>query len=554
MPIHHGFVNGYRRVERVYVRLLNWSLSHKALTILIGFLFFLSGFPLLSLLNKGFVPPLDRGEVDVYVELPPDAPLERTLKKFEEVEKKLQALGDVELTFYSAGRVWGSFVLGGSTEQSNIGIMQIKMVPKSKRRGYWYMWGPIPVFNRVTSFDLTEEARALVSEIPGAKITAAPAGMSGGGAGQHPVQLSFTDPDASRLTEVAERAREILEKIPGAVNVDTTERPGKLELAIKPDIDRMSQLGVNPALTGQVLRILYEGVNFGRYREMGEEYDIRLVYPESSRRNLSTIKAFKIYSPELRDNVSLDSVANITLTRGASAIQHRDKVRSIDVYADLEKGYGAGDVLRQWRLALKRENVIPETTKVTAVGESRRFGEMIQEFTKALILGIIFTYMVLASQFNSYKHPFTIMMSVPVSMTGALLLLYLTGKGFNLMSFLGIVMLVGLVTKNAILLVDFANQARERGLEINEALADAGLKRLRPIIMTTLTTIVGVLPTAFGLGEGSDFRSPLAVSVIGGLIFSTLLTLVLVPAVYSVVEEVGFRRGKARTPKSAPSL
>lgn len=546
IPIHLRFIKGYERVERSYLYILRWALSHRLLTIAIAGIFVLSWFPLLSLLDKGFFPPLDQGEVAIYVELPPDAPLERTLAKFEEIEEKVKSLSDIELTFYSAGRVWGGFVFGGTPEQSNIGVMQLKMVPKGERSGYWYMWGPIPVYNRVSSFDLVEEARKVVSEVPGAKITVVAGGLHGGGGAQHPVQLSFTDPDPTRLVEVAGKAKEILASIPGVANADWTQRPGKLELAINPDLERMSQLRMDPSATGYALRILYEGVQFGSYREKGEEYDIRLIYPESARRDISSIKAIKLYSPELKRNVSLDTISTISLLRGASSIQHRDRIQSIDVFSDLEKGYGAGDVLRKWRSLLKKQEVIPETTKVTAVGESRRFGEMIQEFTKALILGIIFTYMVLASQFNSFKHPFTIMMSVPLSSTGALLLLYLTGKGFNLMSFLGIVMLVGLVTKNAILLVDFANQARERGLGVKEALLDAGLKRLRPIIMTTLTTIAGLLPVAFGLGEGADFRSPLAISVIGGLIFSTLLTLVLVPVIYTLVEGLRRKTGTAR--------
>ena len=203
---------------------------------------------------------------------------------------------------------------------------------------------------------------------------------------------------------------------------------------------------------------------------------------------------------------------------------------------------GSGNVVAQWRAAMSKEKAIPPSTSVTAIGEADMIGEMFEQFLTALFLGILFSYMVLASLFNSYKHPFTIMLSVPLATTGALLFVVVTGKSFNMMSFLGIIMLTGLVTKNVILLIDFANQARRRGESVDDALVLAGLRRMRPILMTSFTTIVALLPVAFGLGEGADFRSPLAIAVIGGMSFSTALTLVVIPVVYSLIEGRGIAR------------
>jgi HAE1 family hydrophobic/amphiphilic exporter-1 len=311
----------------------------------------------------------------------------------------------------------------------------------------------------------------------------------------------------------------------------------------------MAQLEITPAQLGQMLLIFYTGEQFSSYREAGEEYDITLIFPESLRRNLQSVKSLTVYSTSLKKSIALDSIADISLGQGPSVIQHLNKIRSIDVFCDVKQGSAGGSILSLWQAAMAKESVIPPTMQVTAQGESKMLGEMFQQFFIAIILGIIFTYMVLASQFNSYKHPFTIMMTVPLATTGTILTIIATGKSLNLMTFLGIVMLIGLVTKNGILLVDFTNQAREQGMSITDALVTAGVRRMRPILMTSFTTILALLPTAFSLSEGADMRSPLAVAVIGGMMFSTPLTLVVIPVVYSIIENIG--RHKKDAPPEA---
>ncbi len=543
--IHKSFVGGYAGVEELYTRVLRWALRKRAIVVTVGVVFFLLAIPLFAISQVRFLPEMDHGRFQVFIELPVEATLESTDEVIREVERTVASLPEIDSVLSVVGMTFGGFM--GGREQGNIGQVFGVLKEKGERKFHLRWWGIVPVPYRYTDMDVAEMAREKLKDISGAKISVSTEQME---AGAHPIELVFSDPDYQRLKRVTKEAQEILSSIPGTINVDNTERPGKLQLAIKPKLERMAQLGITPAELGQYLRILYEGIDFSKYREAGEEYDIVLMLPESERRNLLSVRSIKINSPKLNQPIALETIADISLSQAPSIIQRFDRVRSIDVYADVAKGVGTGTVIAKWQAEMKAQGIIPPTTKVTPIGEADMIKEMFEQFLLALFLGVIFSYMVLASQFNSYKHPLTIMMSVPLATTGSLLFIVALGKSFNLMSFLGIVMLTGLVTKNAILLVDFANQARARGEGIEDALVSAGTRRMRPILMTSFTTIFALLPVAFGLGEGADFRSPLAISVIGGMLFSTLLTLVIVPVAYSIVDQIGLKRGEA-TPRKA---
>ncbi len=543
-PIHQSFLSVYGRVENWYGRFLRTALRRRASVIVVALGVFLCAIPLFMLVQVSLEPDFDAGQFVINVELPVEATLERTDGIVKQVEQAAMGVPETESVLSVVGMTFGGFM--GNQNQSNLAMLFCKMKDKDERQLRLRWWGIIPVPYKYSPQDLVEIAREHVSGIAGAKITVS-AGQEEAG---HPVELVFSDHDYDRLKRVTRRAQELLAAIPGTISVDNSERTGKLELRIKPRLTEMSHLGITPVELGQYLRILYEGEEFSTYREDGEEYDITLQLPEALRHDLQSVKSLKILSPRLGEPVALETIADIELAQGPSIIQHSDRVRSINVYADVERGVGSGNVLAQWRAAMSREDVIPRTTTVTAIGEADMIGDMFRQFLLALFLGILFSYMVLASLFNSFKHPLIIQLSVPLATTGALLFIVVTGKSFNLMSFLGIIMLTGLVTKNAILLIDFANQARAKGESVESALVLAGLRRMRPILMTSFTTVAALLPVAFGLGEGADFRSPLAVAVIGGMIFSTALTLVVIPAVYSLVEGRG---GGPPAPKPEPA-
>jgi len=539
MAIHYGFARFYEWLQGFYTRVLDAALRRPGTVIFWAAVFFLLTFPVLMVMQKGFMPSYDTGTFQITIELPVESSLQRTDAKVQEVEELLTGLPEVKGYLSMVGQSVGG-VMMSIAGQTNLATIAVVMPPKKERKLHLRWWGFIPVPYKYTQSDLIEMMRQRVKSVAGAKITVSAVAEMGQRAA--PVQLSFTDPDYEKLKRVTARAQKILAGIPGTVNVDNSERAGKLELSIRPRRDRLAELGMNPAMLGQTLRVLYHGATFSTYREGGEEYDITLVFPESSRYELASLRSLKLWSPALQEPISLETVADLELTQAPAAIQHYNKIRSIDVYADVLPGVGGGSVLNEWRRRMKQENVLPVTTSTTALGEARMYGKMMAQFTLALILGIIFTYMVLASQFNSYRHPFTIMMSLPLAVTGALFFLLICGKGFDTMGFLGIILLMGLVTKNAILLVDFTNQARARGLDLVDALKDAGSKRLRPILMTSFATIAALLPTAISMREGADFRSPLSVAVIGGMFFSTALTLIVIPVVYMLVDRLSVRR------------
>ena len=537
--VHKGFVHIYERIEAWYGRFLRKVLDRRAIVLIVALLFFLCAIPIFMLLQVGFMPEMDQGRFQATIELPVEATLERTDEVVSQVEDLVGGLPEVKNVLSVIGMTFGSLM--GSQEQTNVGMVFGVMKDKPERKLRLRWWGIIPVPYRYTCYDLVEIARREVKKIPGAKISVVVEAEGGG----HQIELVFSDPDYEKLRQVTEKAEELLREIPGTVNVDNSERPGKLELRIKPHLSRMAQLGITPIELGEYMRVLYEGIGFSKYREGGEEYDITLILPDAARADLQSVRSLKINSPKLGSPVALESVADIELAQGPSTIQHSNRIRSINVYADVAQGVGSGSVIAKWQAMMNEQDIIPPTTEVTPIGEADMIGEMFEQFLLALFLGILFSYMVLASQFNSYKHPFTIMMSVPLATTGALLFVLVTGKSFNMMSFLGLIMLTGLVTKNAILLIDFANQARARGESIKDALVSAGLRRMRPILMTAFTTIAALLPVAFGLGEGADFRSPLAVAVIGGIFFSTALTLVVIPVAYTLIEQLGSKRKPA---------
>ncbi len=276
-PIHISFLTAYLAVERWYEGFLRDALKRRALVLIIAFGFFLFTIPLLSLVPVGFMPPSDEGTFSVFVELPVEAPMESTDAIVRKVEAQVRELPEVDSVVALVGSSAGGFLFGGAS-QSNVGQVMAVMNDKKDRKLRWRWWGIIPVPYRYTSMDLIEMTRTMFSDIPGAKITGSAEGEAGG---QHAVQLSFADADYERLKKVTARAQELLAAIPGAVNADNSERPGKLEIRVIPNLQKMAQLGFSPAQLGMYLRILYNGEQFSSYREGGEEYDITLIFPAS---------------------------------------------------------------------------------------------------------------------------------------------------------------------------------------------------------------------------------------------------------------------------------
>jgi len=341
------------------------------------------------------------------------------------------------------------------------------------------------------------------------------------------------------MDEFLTRARQI----PGLINVDTDLKVDKPELEISYDRDRAEDLGVAIADISGTLQTLLGGQRVGTFTRDSKLYNVLLQLDDEDRATPSDMTNIYVRGRD-DEQVKLDAVARINESVGPTQLSHFDRVRSFTLTASLIPGFTLGAAVDSLN-ALAAE-VLPRGSTTALAGESRELEETGNALYFAFILALIVVYMVLAAQFESLIHPLTVLMSVPLAVTGALVTLMITGSTLNLFSQIGMILLVGLGTKNSILLVEYANQLKERGMDTLDAVLEAGRIRLRPILMTSVATIIAMMPIALGLGAGSASRRPLGYVIVGGMLFSTVLTLFLVPVVYVLLDAVRVRVGRRR--------
>ncbi len=517
-------------IERGYRAVLRLALRQRVLTLVVSFAALISSCTLISQVPMEFIPVEDRAQFSIDVEMPAGTALDATTEVIEAIAKDVrdQAPG-VENTFVT--------VAGGAQGQSNIGKVQVNMISTLKRR--------------FTQQDLMAWARDRYKPLldRGLKISVNQIDAVGGDGGfkSQPIQFSLRGKDMPTLIKAAEDLKAELRKIKGFVDIDSTYRGGKPQLEINPNRAAAAELGVPVAQIATTLRTLVARDKVTEYKEGVDLYEVKLTLPPQVEAELSTLSNLTVRSTG-NQLVALGSVVDVERGLGPSQIERQARMRQITILAGLD-GLALGDASVMVEEASRR--VVPESivTETTGMGQvmAESFGYMII----ALILAIVLVYMILAAQFESLIHPFTIMLSLPFSVIGAFGGLYLTGKTLSIFSMIGLIMLMGLVTKNAILLVDFANKKKAEGLSTRDALLAAGPIRLRPILMTTMAMILGMMPVALALGEGGETRAAMAIVVIGGLITSTLLTLVVVPVGYSLVEGLRDRMfGSGKPPRA----
>jgi HAE1 family hydrophobic/amphiphilic exporter-1 len=405
---------------------------------------------------------------------------------------------------------------GGKQGQINKGAIQVNLVPVKEREA--------------SQSELMSWLRQRYAKMAPAKISISEIGMGGGPS--QPIQLLIRGDNLDELAAVADKLAAELKLLPGFVDVDTSHRGGKPEVAIHVDRERAAALNVPVASVAQAIRLYMAGDAVSELKEGTDAYDIIVQLPQAERNRVENLGSMKVRSTT-GELVDLANVVTVDRELGPNRVERLDRQRQVTVLANLD-GLALGDASAQAEAVAKR--LVPSHINYRFEGMGRIMGESLGYMKEALLLAIILVYMILAAQFNSFIQPITIMMSLPLSVVGAFGFLYLSGMRLSIFAMIGIIMLMGLVTKNAILLVDFANQAREQGLSAKDALVQAGVLRLRPILMTTVAMVFGMLPVALALGEGGEARAPMAVCVIGGLITSTLLTLVVVPVVYTLFD------------------
>jgi HAE1 family hydrophobic/amphiphilic exporter-1 len=361
--------------------------------------------------------------------------------------------------------------------------------------------------------------------------------VSGGGFRSAPLQYNLRGTDIAELEKMALQVTQRMRETPGIVDVNLTYDSSKPEVAILPDRDRAADLGINVEKLGLAVQTLVGGRPVSTFEEGGESFDVRVRLAEGDRDRAEAIAALPVRTRSGR-LVEFRQLADVVEGTGPVQIDRQNRQRQVTIMANLESFKPLGAAMTDV-LSMEREIGLPPGVVSAFTGAGDMMAESFASIIFSLLLAIVLIYMVLASQFESFIHPVTIMVSVPLSIGGALGALAITGLTLNIYSMIGMVMLMGLVTKNAILLVDYTNLLRrEQGMEKNEALLMAGPVRLRPILMTAFSTIAGMIPIAIGLGAGSETRQPLGACVIGGMLTSTLLTLVVIPVVYSLLDDL----------------
>ncbi len=502
----------YRSMETMYVRLLSVALSHRLSVIILAALIFAGSLVLWNSTGKEFIPRHDQSRFMVRFETPVGSSIDYTDRKLARGEEIVKTLPEVDGFFGAIGI--------GESASVHKGFIFIRLLPKSERER--------------SQHEIMSYLRERFNQEPDMRAFVEPLVFGFGARRGPPLEFIIKGPSIDGLHRYSQRIADRFSRIDGIVDVDTDFEMGLPELKIDIDRRRASELGVDTTTIATTIGTLIGGRDVVKYREGGKQYDVRVKLVPSQRDTPADIGRLFVKNRE-GVPVKLSSLVSILERSSPSVINRRDRERSVTIFANTVGEKTLGSAIEDIKKIA--EEILPEGYTTRLGGRAELMVESMESMLFAFFLAVLITYMVLASQFESFVHPFTVMLALPLSMVGALGLLWVTGNTINIYSLIGITLLVGLVTKNSILLVDYANRQIAEGTPLYEAIKRAGSVRLRPILMTAFSTIFGVLPTAIGVGPGSEVRAPMAIATIGGLFASTLLTLVVVPVVYTIIDE-----------------
>lgn len=503
--------------------LLEWSLKSvwtKLGTLAIASFLLIGSF---SLVGMGFVggeffPRMDRGEFLVQIELPKDASLEQTNFAMQKAEKYLREKPEVVDLITMVGQTSTGF--GASQATSYQGEIDVILTDKAEREENTFIFA-------------AKTRRALETHLVNAKVNTMPIGMMG--ADQAPLQLVVVGASLDSAMVFAQRAEAELRKIPGSSEIELSVEDGNPEINVQVDRDKMSALGLDLATVGMTMQTAYSGNTDAKYRAGEYEYDINVRYDQYNRSNISDVRNL-IFINNMGQEVKLSQFADVSEGSGPSVLERRDKSPSVNVNAQVI-GRPVGDVANEWK---EKYDLLEKPVGVSYMwgGDMEMQDEGFGTLGIALLAAIILVYLVMVGLYNSYVYPFVVLFSIPLSLIGVMIILALTNNSLNIFTILGMIMLIGLVCKNAILLVDFTNHRKEAGESTHDALIQANHARLRPILMTTIAMVFGMLPIALAKGAAAEMNNGLAWVIIGGLLSSLFLTLIIVPVVYSIFDSL----------------
>lgn len=527
-----GFEAGLDKFTAWITGLLEWCLHHRAVTLSVSVFLLLGSCTLLGtgFIQTGFFPDVDRGQFLVQLELPKDASIEQTNALTQQVEEILSSKPEVVSITTTIGQASGDMGSVQATPyKSEINVL---LVDKKQRED-------------VTKIYAAKLKRELEGTIAGAKIKTIPVSIMGG-AENAPVSLTVIGPDFDTAYKYAAEAAENLKKVAGASEVKLTAEGGSPEVNVVVDRDKMAALGLNMSTVGQTMRTAFNGNTDGKFRAGEYEYDINIRFDEFDRSNTNDIRTLTFINDRGQE-VTLEQFAEIKDGSGPSLLERRDKSAAVTVQAQAV-GKASGTITQEWEDQYLKSMEWPSGVSYIWGGDRQNQEEGFGTLGIALLAAIILVYLVMVALYDSFAYPFVVMFSIPLSFIGALVILAITNNSLNVFTILGMIMLIGLVAKNAILIVDFTNLRKAEGETTHNALVQANHARLRPILMTTIAMVFGMVPIALAKGAGAEMNNGLAWVIIGGLVSSLFLTLVIVPVVYSLVDGLLNRINKGKKP------
>ncbi|MED4587234.1 efflux RND transporter permease subunit [Priestia flexa] len=507
----------FGKVKHFYKRRLDTALRHPKKTVGAVLLLFALSFAGIPFIGTEFLPAQDQSTVSVTAKLPQGTALEATYEKTEEINEILKDIPEVDLSSVTVG---GSNNFSGSAgSNTNQATYNILLKPVDERDR--------------SDKEIADEIRNKLNDIPSVDATVS---SSEGGFTGDPISLEISGPDLDELVRISDQTVDILSEIDGVREPESSYNDGNPEVVISINRDKASQYGIGSAQISSTISEATQGVVASQLARDGEELNVRLLIDRKDTASTSDLENLLIKSPT-GTTVPLKAVADISRGQGPSQITREDRLREIRVTADII-GRDLGSITDDIEKQLKSEISLPNKQyKIVFGGQNEQMNDAFYKLSLALALAVVLVYMVMAGQFESFLYPFIIMLSVPLTFIGIISGLLITNQPLGVGSLIGILILTGIVVNNAIVLVDYLQQLRKEGYELKEAILLAGPTRLRPILMTTLTTIIGLIPLTLGIGEGTELQQPMAIVIVFGLSFATIITLIFIPVIYYLVEK-----------------